>query len=465
MPRNLRLRLSLGEVLHRARRPKEALAESEAVLAVDAPNRFALRPRARRDLKEFDKARDVADQALSQDKNDLKAAYLKVTIAEARRDFTAAVATLEQVLARDRKGEDAEESGNNDRVFLLHLGFSYQQLGRFADAADAFAKAKAVGGEADAELYGHEIDALILAKEYDRGLAQVRDARKTFPNDADLATQEATLLRLKGDLAGATAIVEKLRKKTPPDAAVLAEVADFYQRAKLYRDSESTLRDARKVNPKDVRILFQLGASPRAPEAPTTPRPCSARPWPLQPESAPILNYLGYMNADRGVKVDEAMKLIERAVNLDLENGAYLDSLGWAHYRLDQVERAERACGAPWPRRQQRGRLRPPRRHPEAAGERPGGDRLLAQGPRRRRRRRGARPPAGGAQDPRRAGEPERQRAGEAAVGCAEIALRSLAWLHCWCRWRAPPLRFRLRPTSPRGPVTPLPTAPACAFP
>jgi len=39
--------------------------------------------------------------------------------------------------------------------------------------------------------------------------------------------------------------------------------------------------------------------------------------------------------------VDEAMKLIERAVTLDPENGAYLDSLGWAHYRLDQVDRAE----------------------------------------------------------------------------------------------------------------------------
>jgi tetratricopeptide (TPR) repeat protein len=47
------------------------------------------------------------------------------------------------------------------------------------------------------------------------------------------------------------------------------------------------------------------------------------------------------MNADRGVRVDEAVKLIERAVSLDPENGAYLDSLGWALFRSNRVEQAE----------------------------------------------------------------------------------------------------------------------------
>jgi len=226
-------------------------------------------------------------------------------------------------------------------VFLLHLGFAYQQLARYAEAADAFGKAKAVGGDADATLLGHQVEALTLAKDYERGLTAVRDARKRFPDDADLATQEATLLRLKGDMPGATAIVEGLRKKTPPDAGVLVEVADFYQRAKRYQDAEATLRDARKLSPRDVRILFQLGAAlerqKRADDAEAVFREALA----VQPDSAPILNYLGYMNADRGVKVDEAMKLIQRAVDLDPENGAYLDSLGWAHYRLEQLVPAE----------------------------------------------------------------------------------------------------------------------------
>jgi tetratricopeptide (TPR) repeat protein len=61
----------------------------------------------------------------------------------------------------------------------------------------------------------------------------------------------------------------------------------------------------------------------------------------VQPDSAPVLNYLGYMNADRGVRVAEALSLIEKAVALDPENGAYLDSLGWALFRLDRADEAE----------------------------------------------------------------------------------------------------------------------------
>jgi tetratricopeptide (TPR) repeat protein len=47
------------------------------------------------------------------------------------------------------------------------------------------------------------------------------------------------------------------------------------------------------------------------------------------------------MNADRGVRLEEALAFLEKAVALDPENGAYLDSLGWALYRLDRLERAE----------------------------------------------------------------------------------------------------------------------------
>jgi Flp pilus assembly protein TadD len=47
------------------------------------------------------------------------------------------------------------------------------------------------------------------------------------------------------------------------------------------------------------------------------------------------------MNADRNVRVQEAFELIQRAVTLDPNNSAYLDSLGWALYRLGRFDAAE----------------------------------------------------------------------------------------------------------------------------
>ena len=48
------------------------------------------------------------------------------------------------------------------------------------------------------------------------------------------------------------------------------------------------------------------------------------------------------MLADRGVRLDEAADLIHKAVDLDPENGAYLDSLGWVNFRLNKLDEAER---------------------------------------------------------------------------------------------------------------------------
>jgi tetratricopeptide (TPR) repeat protein len=59
------------------------------------------------------------------------------------------------------------------------------------------------------------------------------------------------------------------------------------------------------------------------------------------PEYASALNYLGYMLADQNTKLDEALTYIKKAVELDPANGAYLDSLGWAYFRLGKFEAAE----------------------------------------------------------------------------------------------------------------------------
>jgi len=60
----------------------------------------------------------------------------------------------------------------------------------------------------------------------------------------------------------------------------------------------------------------------------------------LQPQHAPALNYLGYMLADRGIRLNEALNMIERALELDPENGAYIDSYGWVLFKLGRHNQA-----------------------------------------------------------------------------------------------------------------------------
>jgi tetratricopeptide (TPR) repeat protein len=60
----------------------------------------------------------------------------------------------------------------------------------------------------------------------------------------------------------------------------------------------------------------------------------------LQPEQPLVLNYLGYSWVEKGLHLAEAMKMIERAVQLRPNDGYIIDSLGWAFYRLGNFTQA-----------------------------------------------------------------------------------------------------------------------------
>jgi len=59
-----------------------------------------------------------------------------------------------------------------------------------------------------------------------------------------------------------------------------------------------------------------------------------------EPDNPTALNFLGYLLADHNRNLQEAVGLIRRALELDPDNGAFLDSLGWAYYRLGRLEDA-----------------------------------------------------------------------------------------------------------------------------
>ena len=67
----------------------------------------------------------------------------------------------------------------------------------------------------------------------------------------------------------------------------------------------------------------------------------------LRPAHPSVLNYLGYSWIDRGLHLDEAVKMVEKAAELRPRDGYIIDSVGWAYYRLGRykmaVNRLERA--------------------------------------------------------------------------------------------------------------------------
>jgi Flp pilus assembly protein TadD len=60
----------------------------------------------------------------------------------------------------------------------------------------------------------------------------------------------------------------------------------------------------------------------------------------LNPNHADALNYLGYSFADRGIRLQEALEMIRKAMDLKPNMGYITDSLGWAYYKLGEYEKA-----------------------------------------------------------------------------------------------------------------------------
>jgi len=60
----------------------------------------------------------------------------------------------------------------------------------------------------------------------------------------------------------------------------------------------------------------------------------------LDPDDPDANNALGYFYAERGKNLDEAISLIKKALKVEPENGAYLDSLGWAYFKMGRTQEA-----------------------------------------------------------------------------------------------------------------------------
>jgi Flp pilus assembly protein TadD len=118
-------------------------------------------------------------------------------------------------------------------------------------------------------------------------------------------------------------------------------MVDIYHRAGRFNDAQTVLDAAVKRFPQEEHVFFLQGAHYEKRKRLDEAERAFRRALELDGDNAAVLNYLGYMLADRGIKLDEAVRLIQKAVDSDPTNGAYLDSLGWAYFRLNQLDLAQ----------------------------------------------------------------------------------------------------------------------------
>jgi tetratricopeptide (TPR) repeat protein len=155
-----------------------------------------------------------------------------------------------------------------------------------------------------------------------------------------LAQQQADT----GNPDGPLKEVQGMLKGTPDDRTVYLTLAKINTRLKRFPEAEQALDKAEQLSTTadDKEYVWFLRGSTferqkRYMDAEEQFRKVLAS----DAQHTSALNYLGYMLADQNMKLEEALGYIKKAVELDPANGAYLDSLGWAYFRLGKYELAE----------------------------------------------------------------------------------------------------------------------------
>jgi len=273
--------------------------------------------------------------------------YALAMALEERRQYQAVVDALTPAVAEFRARPGTNQATDLG-LLLPHLGFAYQELGDHDKAIASFEEAHRLA-PGDASITAYVVQANLSAKKYTAALELARKARAENAEDLRFARLEAQALRQTGKPDEAVALLQEYVRQQPDKPESYVALAQIYVDTKRGADAVKTLQDAQQKFPADTTISFELGAvfdkQKRFADAESAFRQVLSK----DPEHAPALNYLGYMLAERGERLDESVSLLNKALAIEPDNGSYLDSLGWAYYKADKLDLAvtnlERAAG------------------------------------------------------------------------------------------------------------------------
>jgi tetratricopeptide (TPR) repeat protein len=348
-PRNTALKTRYASALLNAGgrdnlgKARDALTEVVAARTPADTQALYLLSQAHRRLGDSPAAEAAARRVIAQNSKSPWGYYALAEALEMRRAYQAVADSLAPVIAEHR--QEALSATGADEAFdigmlLPHVGFAYQELGQYDKAIQSFDDARRLSPE-DPAVTGYLIEANIAGKKYGAAIDLARAALVDRPNDLVLMRLQAQALRHSGKADQGIALLEDAVKTHADEPMAYIALAQLYSDATRGAQAVKVLRDAQAKFPQNNAIAFELGAvfdkQKKFADAETAFRRVLSR----EPENAVALNYLGYMLAERGERLEESVNYLRKALQIDPDNGSYLDSLGWAYFKSDKLALAE----------------------------------------------------------------------------------------------------------------------------
>jgi tetratricopeptide (TPR) repeat protein len=313
-----------------------------------------------RRLGKFDQAESSLLRAKQLSPGSLEVLYNEALLYEDQGRYEDAIKVLSDAIAGMKSQAASPSSGsgnangatgvdNNPNALAIlyeQLGHAYREQQNYSAAIKTYQDMALLGPEAQKRAQMLLIDTYRENRDLDRAIAETKKLLEASPHDPSITVTLAMLYAEKSDADTATKLLTGLLRGNDSDQEIYLNIAQAQERGKKYAEAEQSAAKAEELSVDDESkqsAWFLQGAIYERQKKFDLAEQEFRKVLDVNPNSASVLNYYGYMLADRGVRLAEATTMIQKAVAQEPSNSAYLDSLGWAYYKQNKLSEAEEA--------------------------------------------------------------------------------------------------------------------------
>jgi tetratricopeptide (TPR) repeat protein len=346
-PSSLAARRKLAQCLLEQNKNQAALEQFKRLMQLD-PDDGESHLRAaqiHQQLRQLDLAEDHLVRARQLMPGSLEVQYTEAMVYEDQGRFEDAIRVLSGAVSAVRANPRQSENRRTLSVLYQQLGRLYRETENFTAAVNTFHEMLKLGPEDEKRARAMLADTYREARDMPRAIAESEKALETFGNDRGLRVSHALLLGENRETDRATAMLRELMRGDASDREIYISLAQVYERGRRFEEAEKNVSQAEKLSrfpAENEGLWLLLGAIYERQKKYEPAEQQFRRVLDLNPRNSQALNYYGYMLADRGVRLEEAAGFIQRALDEEPHSGAYLDSLGWAFFKLGRTEDAEK---------------------------------------------------------------------------------------------------------------------------
>ena len=279
--------------------------------------------------RQLDQARDLYKRLINIDKNNAYYLSTYIDLMVMRGDYDNGVIALESLV--DLEGETTER--------LSQLGILYYKLNNSLKAKPLFEKLVEMG-DTDATVL-HFLSSIYLEQnKLDSAIVIAYQIMDHFPSDPRGYLDAALVELNRENPSGAIDILDPVSEKFPKEFSVQYLLGSSYQQLEEYDKATKLLRRSLTIYPDSRGARHTLAIASDAMQYWSESDSLYEGLIASDTNDVQALNNYSYSLVERNIQLEKSLEMSKKAIDLEPDNAAYLDTIGWIYFKLNNAQKA-----------------------------------------------------------------------------------------------------------------------------